>query len=201
MRKLKLTPLFLLASVFGLSACTLPSWLSFLSFIPGLDAPEKEEKEEEKKKEEEEEEPKKTYTVDGVVADITDGVGVEFEETQAGSGVYFAGFYRASSTADAEQYPDNADEETLLTIAEWVLSISPEYLAADSYWFYDGIIEEGMSDEEKEEHDFWGDEDGSTALEAYAYTPDEKVFVEIISYCYQGFPCFGFYVADASLLS
>ena len=46
MRKFKLTPLLLAASVFGLSACTLPKWLSFLSFIPGLDAPTKEEEEE-----------------------------------------------------------------------------------------------------------------------------------------------------------
>ncbi len=47
MRKIKLTPLILLASVFGLSACTLPKWLSFLSFIPGLDAPNEEDDDDE----------------------------------------------------------------------------------------------------------------------------------------------------------
>lgn len=47
MRKNKLMPFLLVASVFSLSACTLPKWLSWLSFIPGLEAPKEDEEEEE----------------------------------------------------------------------------------------------------------------------------------------------------------
>ncbi len=78
MRKFKLMPFVLLASVFGLSACTLPKWLSFLSFIPGLEAPEEEKKEEKKEEEEEEEEEKgPTYTL----ASAIDAVGELLNET------------------------------------------------------------------------------------------------------------------------
>ena len=58
MRKFKLMPFVLLGSVFGLSACTLPSWLSWLSFIPGLEAPKEEKKEEKKEEEDDDDEDK-----------------------------------------------------------------------------------------------------------------------------------------------
>jgi hypothetical protein len=184
MRKLKLVPFMLIPAIFGLSSCTLPSWLSWLPFG------DKEEKEEKPKEKEE----SKAHTAEQICTDINSAFnnGLEFEADTFGTySGYYAGNYRLTDTADASTYPDNASEETLLDAAEYVAGAIPEYCEADSYWYYDGVITEGMSEDEKEEHDYWGDEDGSTALEAYFYNEDESVAISILTYCYNGYPIFG----------
>ena len=130
MRKLKLTPLFLLASVFGLSACTLPSWLSFLSFIPGLEAPEKEEKKEEKKEEEEEEEEEETYSAEKVCEDFNaaleaDGwpFGAEWDDDYEEYS-----FGAAFGAEDDDGNPYDESEECLKSVVDYVGSYLPEYL-------------------------------------------------------------------------
>ena len=99
MRKFKLMPFILLGSVFGLSACTLPKWLSFLSFIPGLEAPEEEEGNKPKKPEDPEEE--------GVSFSFSD-----FEEAYAElgfEGVVIPDYQCADSKATLTQpYPEDS---------------------------------------------------------------------------------------------
>lgn len=88
---------------------------------------------------------------------------------------------------DTSAYPDNAEESVLSPVISTLASFLPSGFAIDGEaHFYDGIITEDMTDEEKEEHDFWGDEDGSTALEAYYVNSDLVVF-DFVAYCYQGY--------------
>ena len=174
MRKFKLMPFVLLASVFGLSACTLPKWLSFLSFIPGLEAPE-EEKKEEKKEEEEEEEEEVSYSVEKVVEDINAAfaaLGVEgdllaYDETYK---VYNGGL----AIDSGDDYASGAQEESVLKSGvEFICGYLPEYLGEAGYQFWTG------------EDDYWEDQSGDTVAEQYyENVPGGLAAVDAICYAY-----------------
>lgn len=176
MRKFKLMPLVLLASVFGLSACTLPKWLSFLSFIPGLEAPE-EEKEEKKEKEEEEEEQETTYTVEEVVEAINNAFasvlqGGTLLEYDSEDDVYIGVL---NFSEDGEDYSNTqAEESVLYPVVYTLMYYMPEFLGEAEYHYWTS------------EEDFWEDESGDTVSEAFYEVPG-NVGVDLISYCYNGY--------------
>lgn len=88
---------------------------------------------------------------------------------------------------DATAYPDNAEQSVIAPVVSTLASLLPSGFALDgAAHFYDGVITEEMTEDEKEEHDFWGAEDGSTALVAYYVNSDLVVF-QLVSYCYQGY--------------
>ena len=169
MRKFKLAPFMLIPAIFGLSSCTLPSWLSFLSFIPGLEAPEKEEKQPEKKEEEGE-----SYSLEKVVEDINTtfaGLGIEdFLEYDSDYEVYSGGVL----FDEGDSYASGAQEESVLksgvlTLAQYM----PSYLGKATYQFWSG------------EDDYWEDSSGDTvAQQYYDEVPGGKVAVELICYAY-----------------
>ena len=162
MRKFRLMPFVLVASVFGLSACTLPKWLSFLSFIPGLEAP-KEEKEEKKEEEEEEEEKQTVYTLESVAEDIL-GEPIDMDEDSEGyncdpydeDGGYslFRGYLLQVDTYTEEQIlPYTAEEEV------------PDYLEVEEDWG----VQAWMSG-------------GANGYFIDYKTPDESVYVCVYGY-------------------